>query len=93
MNKQELVDVMADAAGISKAAAERALNAFTDTVTVQLKQGQEVVLVGFGSWSTGSRAARTGRNPQTGEQIQIPASVVAKFKSGKKLKDALNDKE
>jgi len=90
MNKQEMIDLMADSAGISKAAAERALNAFTDAVTMQLKEGKDVVLVGFGTWSTSARAARTGRNPQTGEEIQIAASIVAKFKAGKKLKDAVN---
>lgn len=90
MNKQDLIDLMADAASISKAAAERALNACTEAITDQLSQGNEVVLVGFGSWSTSQRAARTGRNPQTGEPLQIPASVVAKFKAGKKLKDAVN---
>jgi DNA-binding protein HU-beta len=93
MNKQDLIDIMADTADISKAAAERALNAFTDTVTNQLSGGKEVVLVGFGTWSTSQRAARAGRNPQTGETIAIPASVVAKFKAGKKLKDAVNKED
>lgn len=90
INKQEIIDIMANAADISKSAAERALNAFTDGVTDSLKGGQDVVLVGFGTWSVGERAARTGRNPQTGETIQIAASTVAKFKAGKKLKDAIN---
>ena len=90
MNKQDIIERMADAASISKAAAERALNAFTDAVTSELCKGDEVVLVGFGTWATSQRSARTGRNPQTGESIQIPSSVVAKFKAGKKLKDAVN---
>ncbi len=90
MNKQELIDIMASAADISKSAAERALNAFTDGVTNSLQSGDDVVLVGFGTWSVGERAARTGRNPQTGQAIEIAASTVAKFKPGKKLKDAIN---
>lgn len=90
MNKQEIIELMADAASISKAAAERALNAFTDAVTDQLCKGDEVVLVGFGTWTTSQRSARSGRNPQTGEAIAIPSTVVAKFKAGKKLKDAVN---
>ena len=92
MNKQDIIDIMAEQADISKAAAERALNAFTDTITNELGSGNEVVLVGFGTWSTSERAAREGRNPKTGETIQIPASTVAKFKAGKKLKDAVNTK-
>ncbi len=90
MNKQELIDIVADAANISKNAANRAIDAFTDTVTDCLKKGDEVVLVGFGSFTTSDRAARAGRNPQTGETIQIPAAKVARFKAGKKLKDAVN---
>lgn len=90
MNKQDIIELMADAASISKAAAERALNAFTDAVTSELVKGDEVVLVGFGTWTTSQRSARTGRNPQTGETIEIPSTVVAKFKAGKKLKDAVN---
>jgi len=93
MNKQDIIDIMAEQADISKAAAERALNAFTDTITNELGSGNEVVLVGFGTWSTSERAAREGRNPKTGETIQIPASTVAKFKAGKKLKDAVNTKD
>lgn len=93
MNKQDLIEAMADSANISKAAAERALNAFTDAITNQLTQRKEVILVGFGTWSTSARAERTGRNPQTGETISIPASTVARFKPGKKLKDAVNGRE
>lgn len=91
MNKHEIIDTMAQEAGISKAEAEKALKAFTDTVTSELSTGNDVVLVGFGSFTTGERAAREGRNPQTGEAIQIKASRVAKFKPGKKLKDAINE--
>jgi DNA-binding protein HU-beta len=90
MTKQDLIDVMADAADISKAAAHRALEAFTDTVIDQLSQGNDVPLTGFGSFTTSHRAARKGRNPQTGAEIDIAASVVARFKPGKKLKDAVN---
>lgn len=91
MNKSELVDVMADKADLSKADAERALNAFTDAVTETLAQDndEKITLVGFGTFSTSERAARTGRNPQTGETINIPATVVPKFKAGKSLKDAV----
>ena len=91
MNKHEIIDTMAQEAGISKTEAEKALKAFTDTVTSELSTGNDVVLVGFGSFTTGERAAREGRNPQTGETIQIKASRVAKFKPGKKLKDAVNE--
>ena len=91
MNKSELVDAMADKADLSKADAERALNAFTDAVTETLAQDndEKITLVGFGTFSTSERAARTGRNPQTGETINIPATVVPKFKAGKSLKDAV----
>lgn len=93
MNKQELIDIMADAGKISKNAANRALDAFIDSVMHSLKKGEDVVLVGFGSFTTSERAARQGRNPQTGESINIPAARVARFKAGKQLKDAVNDKE
>ncbi len=91
MNKAELVDQIAEKADLSKAAAERALNAFTDTVTETLASpgDQKITLVGFGTFSTSERAARTGRNPQTGETINIPATTVPKFKAGKSLKDAV----
>jgi len=91
MNKSELVDQIADKADLSKAAAERALNAFTDTVTDTLagNKDEKITLVGFGTFSTSERAARTGRNPQTGETINIPATTVPKFKPGKSLKDAV----
>ncbi|AAO90961.1 HU family DNA-binding protein [Coxiella burnetii] len=90
MNKNELIEVIAQSADISKNAAGRALDAFVDSVTKSLQEGEDVVLVGFGSFTTSQRAARTGRNPQTGDTMQIPAATVARFKAGKKLKDAVN---
>ncbi len=89
MNRSDLIASMAASAGISKAAAERALNAFVDGVAGALKGGDKVSLVGFGTFSVSNRAARTGRNPRTGAVIQIPASKVPKFKPGKGLKDAI----
>lgn len=89
MNKSELVEALANGSGITKAAASRVLEAFVQTVTDALKSGDQVVLPGFGSFSTGNRSARTGRNPQTGATIQIRASRVAKFKAGKALKEAV----
>jgi len=89
MNKGELIDAMANNANLSKADAERALNAFTDTVTNSLQGGDSVTLVGFGTFDTSKRSARKGRNPQTGEEIQIPATTVPKFRAGKGLKDAV----
>ncbi|GAB54427.1 DNA-binding protein HU-beta [Glaciecola punicea ACAM 611] len=90
MNKTQLVDEIAEAADISKAAAGRALDAFTDTVTTALKDGDQVALVGFGTFAVRDRAARSGRNPQTGATIQIAAAKVPAFKAGKALKDACN---
>lgn len=90
MNKSELIDAVAAAADISKAAAGRALDAMVDSVTDALKEGDQVVLVGFGTFSVKERAARTGRNPQTGEPIEIAAAKVPSFKAGKALKDAVN---
>ena len=87
MNKAELVDAMAENAGISKADAKRALDAFIDTTTVALKKGDRVALVGFGSFSVSERAARKGRNPQTGKEITIKAKKVVKFKPGADLSD------
>ena len=89
MNKSELVEALAHGAGMTKADANRVLDAFMITVTDALKSGDQVVLPGFGSFSTGHRSARTGRNPQTGQEIQIKASRVAKFKAGKSLKEAV----
>ncbi len=90
MKKNELIEKMSNDAGISKVAAEKALAAFTDSVKGTLKKGDKLTLVGFGTFSTSKRSARTGRNPKTGETIQIKASTVAKFKAGKALKDAVN---
>ncbi|MGQ9659439.1 MAG: HU family DNA-binding protein [Thermochromatium sp.] len=89
MNKSELIEKMAEAADISKAAAGRALDAFTDSIAVALKQGDTVSLVGFGTFSLKERAARTGRNPQTGAIIEIKASKTPSFKPGKALKEAV----
>ena len=90
MNKSELVEHIALNADISKAAAERALDAVTQAVKNTLKKGGAVTLVGFGTFTTTKRAARTGRNPRTGEAIKIKASKAAKFTPGKALKEALN---
>jgi DNA-binding protein HU-beta len=90
MNKSDLVDAIADSAGLSKADAGRAVDALVDTVTGALKAGDAVSLVGFGTFSVRDRAARTGRNPRTGETIQIAASKNPAFKAGKALKDAVN---
>ncbi len=91
MNKSELVEAIAHGSGVTKADAQRVLDTFMMTVTDALKSGDQVVLPGFGSFSTGNRSARTGRNPQTGQTIQIKASRVAKFKAGKTLKEAVQE--
>ena len=90
MNKAELIDAVADAADISKAAAGRSVDTVLEVITESLKKGNAVTLVGFGTFNTRRRNARTGRNPRTGEPIQIAASNLAVFKPGKALKDALN---
>ena len=90
MNKTELVAAIADQAGLSKKDAEKALKAFTDTVTAELKKGEKVQLVGFGTFEVSKRAAREGRNPQTGKAMKIAASKAPKFKAGKALKVAVN---
>ncbi|WP_456267203.1 DNA-binding protein HU-beta [Kushneria sp. AK178] len=90
MNKSELIEAIAASADIPKAAAGRALDAMIDSVTDSLKQGDSVALVGFGTFSIKERAARTGRNPQTGNTIEISAANVPSFKAGKALKDAVN---
>ena len=90
MNKSDLIDAIAESAGLSKADAGRALDGFVDAITGALKAGQSVSLVGFGTFSVRDRAARTGRNPRTGETIQIAASKNPAFKAGKALKDAVN---
>lgn len=89
MNKGELVDSIASKSGLTKADAGRALEAVLDTVTDSLKSGDKVTIPGFGTFSTSHRAARTGRNPQTGKEIKIAAKTVAKFKPGSKLSEAV----
>ncbi|MFN2381183.1 MAG: HU family DNA-binding protein [Guyparkeria sp.] len=90
MNKSELIDAMADNAGISKSAAASALDGFIDAVGGALNKGDQVTLVGFGTFLVREREARTGRNPRTGETINIKASKLPSFKAGKGLKDAVN---
>ncbi|MCU7881908.1 MAG: HU family DNA-binding protein [Candidatus Thiodiazotropha sp. (ex Lucinoma aequizonata)] len=90
MNKAELIEVMAESADISKAAAGRALDGMVEAVTEAMKAGDTLSLVGFGTFSVKERAARDGRNPQTGETIKIKASKIPSFKAGKALKDAIN---
>jgi len=90
MNKSELIDAIADASSLSKADAGRAVDGFVKSVTKALKKGQTVSLVGFGTFAVRKRAARTGRNPRTGETIRIKASKNPSFKAGKALKDAVN---
>ncbi len=90
MNKNDLIAAVADAAGISKSDAGDAVDATFDAIADALSNGGEVSLVGFGSFKVANRAARTGRNPQTGATIQIAASKAPKFKAGKALKDAVN---
>lgn len=90
MNKQQLIEAMANDASVTKATAAACLDSLLNTVTKVLKKKGEVRLVGFGTFTTAKRKATTGRNPQTGAAIKIPASVQPKFKPGKALKDALN---
>ena len=90
MNKTELVAAMAEKAQISKKDAEAALKAFTDVGAEELKKGEKIALVGFGTFEVSERAARTGRNPQTGAEMTIAASKAPKFKAGKALKDSVN---
>ena len=90
MTKSELIDAIAEKAGLSKADASKALSATLESVTDALKAGEKVVLIGFGTFSVSLRAALTGKNPQTCEVIVIPASKAAKFKAGQQLKDAVN---
>jgi DNA-binding protein HU-beta len=90
MNKQELIDAVASEVGITKVAANDVVDAFFDSVTNALVKGDTVQLIGFGSFSTGARAARAGRNPKTGEALQIAASKTVKFTAGKAFKDAVN---
>lgn len=90
MTKAELIDAVADSAGVSKAEAERTVQAFFDIVVDKTKKGDKVAWPGFGSFSTTERAARTGRNPQTGQEVQIKASTAMKFTASSALKSALN---
>ena len=92
MNKTELVVAIAEQAELTKKDAEKALKAFVDVVTDELKKGEKVQLVGFGTFEVAERAAREGRNPQTGETMKIEASKSPKFKAGKALKDMVNGK-
>ena len=89
MNKTELIAAMAESADIGKSAADKALVGCLEAVTDSLQKGENVTLIGFGTFSAVKRDARTGRNPQTGKAIKIPAKTVAKFKVGKKLADAV----
>ena len=90
MNKADLVDVVAKSAGLSKVASEKALDGALNAIKGALKKGHSVTLVGFGTFKVGKRAARVGRNPQTGAEIRIKAARVPKFSAGKALKDELN---
>lgn len=90
MNRAELVSAMSEKSGVSKKDTEASLKAFIDVISEQLTAGEKVSLVGFGTFEVAERAARKGRNPQTGEDLDIPASNVPKFKAGKSLKDAVN---
>ena len=93
MNKAELIEVIAKDAKLSKAAAQAALDATIAAVVKAVTKGDSVSLVGFGSFSSGKRAARTGRNPQTGEAIKIPAAKTVKFSAGKAFKDSVNKRK
>ena len=90
MNKTELVAAMAKDTNLSKKDVEAVLKSFIDVVTDELKKGEKIQLVGFGTFEVSERAARTGRNPQTGEDIKIPAAKIPKFKAGAALKNAVN---
>lgn len=90
MTKQDLIDAISASAGLSKAAAARALNSTTDAVTASLKKGEAVTLIGFGTFKVSNRAARTGRNPQTGKELKIAARKAPVFTAGKALKEAVN---
>lgn len=91
MNKQDLVSVVAEKADLPKIKAQEVVEALFDTIKTTLRSGDEVRLVGFGTFTVSKRAASTGRNPRTGESISIPASKQPKFKAGKELKDAVNE--
>mgnify|MGYP001066414615 FL=1 len=91
MNKTELIAAIAEKTELSKKDSEKALKAFIEVVTEELKKGEKIQLVGFGTFEVAERAARDGRNPQTGEVMPIPASKAPKFKAGKALKDEINE--
>ena len=90
MNKADLIAAIAEKTELSRKDAEKALKAFTDVVAEELRKGEKIQLVGFGTFEVSERAARTGRNPQSGAEMQIPASKAPKFKAGKALKDLVN---
>ncbi|MBN2647333.1 MAG: HU family DNA-binding protein [Thiotrichales bacterium] len=90
MNKSELIGAIAEGSGLTKADAGKALDATVTAITEALSKGDSVAVLGFGTFAVGERAARTGRNPQTGKEMEIPAAKVPKFKPGKSLKDAVN---
>ncbi len=90
MNKAELIAAMSEKTELSRKDAEKALKAFTDVVAEELKKGEKIQMVGFGTFEVSELAARTGRNPQSGEEMVIPASKAPKFKAGKALKDMIN---
>ncbi len=90
MNKTELIAAIAEKAGLTKKDAEAAVKAFTEVIAEELKKGEKVTMVGFGTFEVSERAARSGRNPRTGETMEIKASKAPKFKAGKALKDAIN---
>ncbi|MDX9883503.1 MAG: HU family DNA-binding protein [Prolixibacteraceae bacterium] len=89
MNKAQLIDAIAEKAGLTKADAKKALDAFVEATTDALKNGDRVALIGFGSFAVATRSARTGRNPQSGKEIKIPAKKVVKFKPGAELSDSI----
>lgn len=89
MNKSDIITAVSESSNISKAQAGKVLNGFLEAVTDTLQKGENVTLIGFGTFSSAKRAARTGRNPQTGKTIKIPAKTVVKFKAGKKLADTV----
>lgn len=91
MNKTELINQIAESASITKTAADRVLLGMLEAITDSLQKGENVTLVGFGTFSTSKRSARTGRNPQSGQSVEIPAKTVVKFKVGKKLGDEVNN--
>ncbi|WP_026498553.1 HU family DNA-binding protein [Butyrivibrio sp. WCD2001] len=93
MNRTELIEAMTKENGLTKKANDQALKALTDTISKTLKKKDKVQLVGFGTFETSKRATRKGKNPQTGAEIKIPASIVPKFKAGKALKDLVNNKK